>query len=695
MTEIVVTAQKRTERLQDVPISVTALNSTQLTELGVTSTKDLEFVVPSLVTNELAGWNQTFMRGVGTDIQNPGAEPGVPTYIDGVYNPFIISPLTGLMGIDRTEVLMGPQGTLYGRNAIGGTINIVTLTPTQNFDAAAAVTYGNFSRKELSGYVSGGVSSNVAVGIYAAGSDRDTFYSFSPSRPPVTPQHEDNAAVRIKVVATPTDKLTLTGTLEYARSTGVEGAAFRQLLPNATGFAVGAPVLVQYNVLQANSQINQASDEYRAILMVNQDLGWADLISTSAYQEAYYWEVIDVDATSAALVAATNKSPGLTDISEELRLQSPAGSRVQWVAGAYFGHNIIGFDPDMTILEQLISNPPVGNETLQRVVTNSSAVFGQLTFPLMDKLDLTLGGRYSEDQKKFENGQTATVELDTGNVIDRTSYPNLEHSWGAFTPKATLSYKLTPDVMAYATYSEGYKSGQYQPAQPSSPGPVDPEKLHDVEVGVKSELLDHRLRLNASGYHYNYKDLQVYSVSLIDGVLSSNLNNAAEAIIYGGEFSATALLFEGFTVGTVVGINHGTYSSFPAYAAQVPAPVGTALQEVDATGNPVQRLPDRTTSVNAEYKRTFADGAGMSASINWAYNSGFAWNPSNLFRQNPYQVTNARVGFTLPNSKITVAAWATNVFNAQYEKIVDAYVFGAFGEDAPPRMYGLTLSYKY
>ena len=135
MTEIVVTAQKRTERLQDVPISVTALNSTQLTELGVTSTKDLEFVVPSLVTNELAGWNQTFMRGVGTDIQNPGAEPGVPTYIDGVYNPFIISPLTGLMGIDRTEVLMGPQGTLYGRNAIGGTINIVTLTPTQNFDA--------------------------------------------------------------------------------------------------------------------------------------------------------------------------------------------------------------------------------------------------------------------------------------------------------------------------------------------------------------------------------------------------------------------------------------------------------------------------------------------------------------------------------------------------------------------------------
>jgi iron complex outermembrane receptor protein len=693
--EIIVTAQKRNERLLDVPISVAALTNSQLVSMGVNSTKDLEFVIPSFVTNELAGWSQTFLRGVGTDIQNPGAEPGVATYVDGVYSPFIIAPINGLLGVERTEVLYGPQGTLYGRNAVGGAVNIVTRTPTHEFEAGGALTFGNFARKELSGYVSGGLSDKVSASVAVAGTDRHSYYSFLGARPPNTPQHEDNAGVRLKVVGTPTDTLTLTGTLEYQRTTGLEAAAFRQLVPYATGYAVGAPRRIEYNVLDANYPINQAADEYRGVLQINKGFSWADLVSVTAYQGAYQEESIDVDGTSAKLVAARPINPKLTDISQELRLQSTSSSNIQWVGGLYYSHSVIGFSPDITILQDVITVPNIDSLTYQRQHTTSAAVFGQVTFPIMEKLRVTLGGRYSHDHKLYDSAQTSTILDGTNTVLANQFYPNDTHSWSAFTPKVTLSYKFTPDVLGYATFSEGYKSGQYQAANPQAPGPVGPEKLYDIEGGLKAELLDHRLSVNISGFHYDYKELQVYSTVLLNNQFTSFLGNNARAKIYGGDLSLNAVLPKGFTAGAALAFNHGTYTSFPAYSASVPSVAGSASASVDATGNPVQRLPNRTISANAQYKRAFADGSAITASGLWSYNSGFSWDPSNIYRQKAYDVTNARLEYTLPGTNISVAGWCNNLFNRQYEKIEFAYSLGLFGVDAAPRMYGVTVSYKH
>lgn len=693
--DIVVTAQKRSERLQDVPISVAALDSGSLARNQISSTADLEMVVPALVTNELAGFSQTFLRGVGTDIQSPSAEGGVANYTDGVYNPFVSSLLTGLLGTERIEVLYGPQGTLYGRNAVGGAINTVTRSPGKTLQAAFNATYGNFDRTDLAGFVSGPITDKISVGVYGGVSLRDTFYDITSPLPLGSTNKQKSIAGRIKVVAEPTDSLKITGSFEYQYTKGFEQTAFRQIQANAPGFLL-APTLLRYNAIQLNFPVYMKADQLRAILQVDKSLGDLDLVSITAYQRYNDEGSLDVDATSAPFVGAFQKNPGLYDLSQELRLQSAAGAKISWVGGLYYARNLAGFFPNYSTLQDAVADPNLQLYTRTRVKTDSMAVFGQVTVPFTDKLSLTLGARYSRDKKRFVYGQASTIVADTGEVLSDQTFPQQSRAWSAFTPKVTLSYTPVDRVMFYATFSQGYKSGQFGLANPSDPGPVNPEKLTDIEGGFKTELFNRRVRFNGSIFHYDYKDLQVYLSRLTgDGQLTSILVNAAKAELYGGDVSATVLVVPGLTLSGGAAYTHSRYKSFPSFAGTVPAEVGNVSKDIVATGNRVQRAPEWTTNLGIDYTTELANGGKVFANAQWSHNSGFYWDPSNLYRQSAYNVVNASAGYTLPGNQITLTAWVKNLSDQAYEKIVFAYSLGQLAQDAAPRMYGVTVGFKY
>lgn len=699
LQDIVVTAQKRAEKLSTVPISVSVLSNEDMFKKGITSTKDLEFTTPSLVTNELASFSQIYLRGVGTDLQSPGAEGGVASYIDGVYAPFTSSELTGLLGIERTEVLYGPQGTLYGRNAVGGAINTITLTPGQTWHDMLSASYGNYNAMQANGYVSGPVSDTLAIGVYGAISRRHTFLHYLPSVPDGTARHENEAAGRIKAVWTPNDDWKIIGTVEYARIRGVEAQAFRQLVPTAPGYLLNPDLPpIKFGDITGDYPTYEHVKSFRSVLEIDKDFGWSNLVSLSAYQAASTHGSLDVDGTSTPLVGSRQNTPHMRDYSQELRLQSRNGAKISWVAGLYYAHNVNGYDPDVTVLETYaspISPTYFENNVITRIQGDSYAAFGQVTVPIVTNVSLTAGLRYSTDKKKAYDNAVFGQNPETGAISGYTTFPDDRHSWHAWTPKATLTYKV-PGFLAYVTYSKGYKSGQYPPANPASiatDGPVNPEKLTDIEGGIKASI-GNRFNININAFHYDYKDLQVYFVRLIDGVLTPTLQNAAKAEIYGGDVSINALLFRGFTVGGSVAYNHSEYTSFPNFGGTVQVPGGGVAQVVNATGNPVQRDPKWTTSFNAAYDHKFDDGSDMFATVLWSHNSGFSWDPSNFYRQKPYDVVNATIGYTLPGNKITISGWAKNLNDAHYERIEFPYALGLFGTDATPRTYGLTVTFK-
>lgn len=687
LADIVVTAEKRSERLEEVPIRALALTGDSLARARVLSVQDLAIAVPSLNTNQAIGYAEYYLRGVGQDQLVAWAQPGVPVYIDGVAQQILSTPVGQFLGVDRIEVLYGPQGTLYGRNAVGGAINVVTLSPKQEPDAALTATYGSYEREAVSGYVSGGVTSSLALGLYASETYGDTYFHFFS---PVTnqPTKDKSADVRLKAVWTPTSTTRVTATAEYQYTSNVDVAVLRQAQANATGFVVGhAPVQIQPYVIQANSPAVQNVQRYVGELQAEQDFPWATLVSITGYQRAGIYQTNDSDATSAFLAAGGTINPDISDFSEELRLQSRDGSKIQWVGGLFYDQDHEGMDPLPKRTPALIINlyVPIHFET--------KAVFAQTTIPLIYGFKVTLGARYNEDTSKRLPGDTFTASQATGAVISNVPTGGALAKWDSFTPKVTLEYQAGP-LLAYFTYAKGFKAGQYNPSLATNLTPAAPEKLTDFEGGAKVDLFDRRLRIDGSVFHYDYTDLQVTQLINTSVGLVPFTDNAARAEIYGGDITVAALLARGLTVSDGLSYTHGVYTSYPDAQAQVPAAVGNKSIQVDATGNFIQRTPKWTNSLTVSYERTLFNAGSAFGNLTWAYNSGFPWDASGLYSQKAYNVLNASVGYNFPGRHFSVSLWVTNLTNELYENYEVPNSLGTYAVDAPPRMYGVTLSYK-
>jgi len=703
LQEITVTAQKRSEAIESVPIAITAETGTTLAAERVETTEDLKFTVPSLEYGAAAGFAEPYLRGIGTDITQPNSDPSVATYVDGVYIANDAGSIVSLLGVDRIEVLLGPQGTLYGKNAVGGSINIVTRTPSATPEGEFTVGAGNYNEREFSGYVSGPIAANLYGGIYVLGRRSDSYYDqlvpWNERTIAGTPDHESAEGIRGKLVFE-MGQLRLIGSLEYTNAASADAGILQNIQPTSLGnVAFHAPFVNQQLVSDNDGATYNKPISTLAILRGEYDLGWSEIVSITSWRDLKVGIASDFDGTTAPLVDLVAQDDS-KDYSQEFQLQSSADSKIKWIVGAYGFYEDGGFLPTGSVSGALfapIFGPgEIANLSDGSVITKSWAPFGQVTVPLFDTFNLTLGARYSHDDKTmYSTNGFATVSNGWFNypLLSNSTYPVHHADWSAFTPKVTLDYKVS-DTLLYFTYSKGYKPGTYNVASPATPGPVKPEFLTSFEIGSKSEFFDHRTRLNLSAYHYDFTDIQVQVNAQGVGSLAV-LQNGAKATAYGGEATLLTRIISGLDFTASGSAEHAVYDSFPGFAGYILGDAGNIQTPINASGKQMVRAPKFVVTAGLRYTEPLPTGQKLVLSGDWYHNGGFYWEASNTLREPSYSLYNASATLQTPDDAWEFALWGKNLGDKWYHTVELLTAFGIVANDADPRTFGVTVTRKF
>ncbi len=522
--EIVVTAQRRSERLQDIPATISALDSEALASAGVVDIGNVGPRVPGFYTGGFGTARpQLYIRGIGTRQFDPGSESSVGVFVDESYLGRTGGVLSSLRDIERVEVLKGPQGTLYGRNTIGGAVNVITKGPTDYLSAEAEASYGNFDYMDVFGAISGPIAGNALKGRLAVWkSDRDGYITNLATG--AHPQGLDNFGGRLRLEINPSDNVKIDLIGEIMRD---EGRSFQGVSVGNAGDPTNT--LLGSNVNDPTFSDNPFKQYYNVDPMFDRnidaftgkveiDLGGASLVSVTSYRKLKYSDLRDFDNTDLDVISQETAERS-KQWSQEVRLVSdPGGSLsigglVDWILGVYyyddksFHSDTFDYGPDSVIGEGAVDT------TFGNYNTESIAVFGQATFHITPQLDLTLGGWYTEDKKSADLGGITNdaAPLVSANFL----VENPKVKFTSFDPKVTLSFRPNRDINVYASYSQGFKSGgyQYTPLTAEQAGSVfDPEQIDAYEAGIKTVLGGGIARVNAAIFYYDYKDLQVSTV---------------------------------------------------------------------------------------------------------------------------------------------------------------------------------------
>lgn len=689
--EIIVTAQKRDERLQDVPVAVSAVNEEQLASRGIESSVDLRLAVPSLNSTPASGYVANSIRGVGALGFAPGIESPVGLYIDGVYIAAPQASELSLNNISTIEVLKGPQGTLFGRNATGGLINIKTKTPGQTMEGKFALSYGNLGTLTGSAYLGGGLGENLAADIAVNGRTRDGFGKNAPTGEDVGKVHHD-ISVRSKIVWTPSSDTTVTATGAYWDGKDTNGW-FVEVPGNRNGFIPGRVAIDRgYN---ASTNTNTVQDGWSAMgaLKIEHDFGGVALTSTSAYREGNLFLTRDLDYTeinSANLLLEQRDK----QFSQELQLSSVGNSRLKWTAGLFYFYLKSEYRP---LVVDLANFPFAGIVyTANEAQTgNSYAGYGQATYALTDSTNLTLGGRYTSEKRAAINASD-NVFVPFINLNIPTTYPDRSVKADRFTYRISLDHRFSPELMVYASYNTGFKSGGYNTGAPGTPA-YAPEKIKAAEVGAKMDLLDRKLRLNLAAFHYDYSDIQVQRIALANLIVF----NGAKARINGVDGDFTAVFTPHFNLTGGFTWLDTKFQSFPVCPISIAGggvPLatsgpGTAYPN-GCTGNQIPFAAKFTGSIAANYTAALGDGE-LQLSGNLYYNSGYYFETDNVLRQPRYAKVGASAKWT-SNSGLSIGAYGRNLTNRRTALFMGSQTSGNTSVAwADPREYGVTLGFEF
>ena len=467
LQEIVVTAQRRTERLEDVPIAVTALTARDLAASNINAQVDLPKVTPDLTFTAAASLTAPYIRGVGTSFVGPGLDSSVPVYLDDMYIPRAASAFFNFNDVERVEMLKGPQGTLFGRNAGGGAIHIITNDPDNDYEAAAGVTYGSFNRVAVDGMINIPFNDSVAFGVAYRHDQNDGYvHNINPTNPStIFVSNQDT--VKARLLIHPPKQFDLKLDFYYSRQGGSDDIAYPNYfrgLPEQLGVAFGGCVGKTFYDACINVKPFLALQQYGGSIRVNYDLGFAKLSSISAIRHASDDERADPDATGANLLTGTgragdNQFSYTSQETQEFQLASNGSGRLTYVAGLYYlwdrseiysEASGITIGPDLA----LVNNAPVR--------TNSISGYAQADLKLTNTLTLTLGGRYTDETKRLLCNETGAGPTDgEGSAIPSELVFAPERActsatqtlcaqaptsvdFTKFTPKVTLSYKPIP-----------------------------------------------------------------------------------------------------------------------------------------------------------------------------------------------------------------------------------------------------------
>jgi len=680
ITDIVVTAQKRAESSQRVPISIAAVDEASLAKVGAVTLDSVQRMTPGMTLSTVGSGfvSYTYVRGAGTNVIDIGADPSVAYFVDEVYQAGTAGLQGDLLDVARIEVLKGPQGTLFGRNAAAGAVSIITKRPENEFSAWANGDVGTYNAFNLSGGITGPLDGDGALRYrFALGHrQRDGYVDNLAGKDPGNVNSWTGRG-SFEYVG---DSLTAQISADFVRLRNGMTPQF----PSTTAIVILTPAALA--ALPAGQDFShryydyvgfENQDAWSVTGRLEWDFGAAKLTSVTGYRYSHFTRSQDHDGTSANSWRFDNEEQNRT-FSQELRLSGDS-DWLNWLVGGFYYNNRaqrrdqITFGPDFQVPAMVAFPGDYGH----KLHTESYALFGQLTFNITDELSLIAGGRYTHDTK------TSDQDHDPYGPAARFQV-KLAKTWDSFDPAVTVQYKPSETLMLYASYRQGFKSGGFQ----TLPGtvalastPFDPEKVKAWEAGFKSSFLDRHVVLNIAAFHNDIVNQQILrlptpTVTLVD--------NAGGTRAKGVDVTLSLLPFSGLRIDGSMTYQQARFTRYLN---------GT----IDYAGNHQLRSPDFTATLAAEYtiplkageialrgdmfhqSKIFFDGANLSLP------GGF---------QPGYTLFNARLSFRPGGGNFDIAAYVRNLTNKQYYRNIAVQGPSGVGTPGEPLTAGLSVSWK-
>ncbi|MBS1597856.1 MAG: TonB-dependent receptor [Bacteroidetes bacterium] len=678
---VVVTADKKEELVQQVPYSISAITSKQVQEYRIWNSKDITAIVPNLYSaNPGDQRNVTSIRG----IVSSSYDPAVATYIDGVNQFSLDTYIAQLFDVDRIEVLRGPQGTLYGRNAMGGVINIITRQPTNHTDGYAEISVGNYGQQRYSvGIRTPIVKDKLFLNVAGTYDGLDGFYTNVYNNTKFDKQHSITGNYALKWLASRQWTVGLNVKYQYNRNNGVFPLA------SSKDDAFAHPYEVNQNAI--TKIIDNTLNASLSVLYAGNGFNFS---SQTAFQSnyRYYTDPIDGDFSPIdGITIINNYGKPWNDVkvwTQEFKFTSPASSssKLKWTTGVYLFYQD---NPNKQATRFGRDAAFVGSpDSLYSIITSSKskrlgiAFYGQATYSITDKLDVIAGLRYDYEYDKLNVLGQYQHDPDPNPVFDTQPDTTTNTSFSAFSPKLGLSYHFDQDHNLYVTYSRGFRPGGLTQLGPDPSQPplyaYQPEFSNNIEAGIKNTFLQNRVRLNVALFYSNITNAQVPTLVLPSAITVTK--NAGRLDSRGVELEFAAKLLKELEAEYNFGYTHATYQTLK---------LSQNGSETDLAGKRQIFTPDVTSTLALQYSYPLGNKQQVKLVVRgeWIYLGAQYFDLANTIVQNPYSLFNTRFG--VATKHVDIMFWCRNIGDQKY--VAYAYDFGAV-HLGNPRTLGVTLT---
>jgi iron complex outermembrane recepter protein len=685
LSNVSVTAEKRESTLQEVPISITIFSSEQLYDSNIRDIQELSPYTPNMVFNRIGGQAQIYIRGVGSDTLGVGSDASTTVHLDGIYLGRPEMALAHFLDVERIEILHGPQGTLYGRNSIGGNINIISKGPTAHWEGYATALAGSFDRTEFTAAVGGPLSDSIGIRLSIRKEDDSGFTDDLDLLG--GDEIDDTDALNARVIL----DMDLRDRIDFRligdwNDFSDHGRSIRPIDNLGTAQASGAVATNDFHDTRNNLSTFNDNETGGITGKLNIDFGDYQFNSITGFRVLDTASSFNTDGTEID-VTETQFIRDQEQFSQELQLLYDGGKRWNWITGLYYFY-------ENSSIELGLPRAPLGTSTVinSSNETNAWAAFINATFKITERWKLEAGLRYSSESKS-DTRVFATVADTLGlnsplatTIIAATAG---KHTYEAPTPEFGASYQIDGNQSIYVSASRGFKSGGTNSF--STTAAFDPEFIWSYETGYKSMHMGNRLRLNAAMFYSDYSDLQVLS---FEGGLTS-ISNAAAATIWGGELESFFQQTRNLQWSLAFSYLNAKYDEF------ITSRGGAA---VDVSGNTVQSAPEFTVSAATQYGYMLRDSGQLSLRAELNYQSEVFFDQFNddVVKEDGYALVNLMTTFESKHYPIELALFMKNVFDHEYNQNVVRFTTtstnaagNALGSAAPGRSINFQFVYRF
>lgn len=685
---IVVTAQKREQSILEVPVAVSAVSAEALEAAGVTRLDDLSSAFPNvyLNTNNSLRTTSISIRGVASNPNNPGVDQGVGVFVDGVYQSRPTTINTNIYDLERVEVIRGPQGALYGKNTIAGAVNLISKLPGEKSGIEGAVSIGDYDAVTMFGAADLVVSDSARARVSVSSQRRSGFTENAVTGTDL--DDVDGTSFRFAVVLDPSENFSVILRGDAAEDRTNMGP--NEILSN--GVLAGTPLAdadPEDRTVSNDFDSVQNRDLWGTSLQADWTLDAGTLTSLTAFREYQWYNAADNDFT-----VLNQLRSGITEeqnqFSQELRFTSEKGERFDYLVGAYY------LKESLSTVSNAVIGPDLGVYPAETPIdifadleTTSYAAFGQLNYHFNPQFGLTAAIRASKDQKDVVH---SSIGDPFGAILQTSPVRTLSREDEEWTPSISLNWTPADNMLLYASYARGYKSGGYNvfSISPTNDNEYRPEFVNNYELGAKSTLAGGAVYVAAAAFFLDYTDLQVNQLVNVGGVPTFTTSNAAEAESWGVELEATWEATDALRFTAAYGYLNGEFSDFQ----------NATSSGADYSGNRLPEAPEHSLSLNGDYRNRLSDTLDFVAHADTSYRSELYFSPGNDpdYSQDAVTLVNSRIGIAASDDSWSLMLWGRNLTDETYAisrsagVIIPGQQIQSLGA---PRTWGVELRARY